>query len=626
MTSVQAKEAVKKELERYLGRKGINTQKPFRCMNPDHTDNNPSMSLDRNRNKAHCFSCGADYDIFDIIGFDYGLEGAELFSKAYDLFNIDIDQKERVKGRITLAGCGTESHGLSAYYTECKKRISGTDYPQIRGISSEVTERFNLGYDPSYVTNTGKWKVLIIPTGEESYLARNADSDADKRSRYRKKGASLTFNSEALFDAKTPIFVTEGEFDALSVMSVGGEAVALGSTANIRGFLNLCRTKRPVQPLIIALDNDKDGERATEELAEGLLDQIISFYRANAYGEYKDANEALLDDREAFSAAVENASLFEEEALNAEKDAYLKNNAAAHVDEFLKRLAENIDTPSITIGFASLDKALDGGLYEDLYIVGAISSLGKTTLITQLADQVADVGTDVLIFSLEMARSELIAKSISRETIITVLQTGGNVRNAKTARGISTRKRYENYSETEIRLIDEAILAYKRYAPNIYISEGIGDIGAHQIRETVQKHISITGKRPVVIVDYLQILASHSDRATDKQNTDKAILELKRISRDFKIPLIGISSFNRANYREAVTMEAFKESGAIEYSSDVLIGLQLRGAGSVDFNATEEKRKNPREIELVILKNRNGPIGGRVLFEYYPMFNYFRES
>jgi replicative DNA helicase len=169
-------------------------------------------------------------------------------------------------------------------------------------------------------------------------------------------------------------------------------------------------------------------------------------------------------------------------------------------------------------------------------------------------------------------------------------------------------------------------MEYSKYAQNIYISEGIGDIGVEQVRQTVKKHILFTGRTPVVIIDYLQILAPYSERATDKQNTDKAVMELKRISRDYKTPVICISSFNRANYKEAVTMEAFKESGAIEYSSDVLIGLQLKGAGEKNFDANEAKRKDPREIELVILKNRNGRTGGKIIFNYYPLFNYFREA
>ena len=91
------------------------------------------------------------------------------------------------------------------------------------------------------------------------------------------------------------------------------------------------------------------------------------------------------------------------------------------------------------------------------------------------------------------------------------------------------------------------------------------------------------GNAPVVVIDYLQILAPHNDRATDKQNTDKAVMELKRISRDYKTAVIGISSLNRQSYDEPISMKAFKESGAVEYSSDVLIGLQLEGVGIKEF-------------------------------------------
>ena len=258
--------------------------------------------------------------------------------------------------------------------------------------------------------------------------------------------------------------------------------------------------------------------------------------------------------------------------------------------------------------------------------MGAISSLGKTTLVTQIADQVASKGHDVLIFSLEMARSEIMAKSISRHTIMEVLQTGKDTKNAKTARGITAGVRYANYNDTEKELIKNAVTAYSGYAKHIYITEGVGDVGVQQVRETVEKHTRYTGNTPLVIVDYLQILAPYNERATDKQNTDKAVMELKRISRDFKTPVIGISSFNRDNYNNAVSMQAFKESGAIEYSSDVLIGLQLKGAGDKDFDPTEAKKKNPREVELVILNNRNGQTGAKVPFEFYPMFNYFVEN
>ena len=243
-----------------------------------------------------------------------------------------------------------------------------------------------------------------------------------------------------------------------------------------------------------------------------------------------------------------------------------------------------------------------------------------------IGDQIASGGQDVLVFSLEMARAELMAKSISRHTLTLALARKWGTACAKTARGVTDGRRYAQYGEREREVIRDAVTRYGEYAGHLFIAEGVGDIGVTAIRERIARHIDMTGKTPLVIVDYLQIVAPYNERATDKQNMDKAVLELKRISRDFKLPVIAVSSLNRMSYGQRISMEAFKESGAIEYSSDVLIGLQLRGAGEATFDPTGAKKKNPRQIEAVILKNRNGRVGEKIEFEYYPMFNYFTEK
>ena len=591
-----------------------------------------------------CFSCNEGGDIFDLIGKYEGItDYSEQLKRAGELFGVSIDsyrataqedfreyQKQPKTEQYTHNSIHTTATDYTQFFLQANRDIEKTNYH--RGLSLDTLNRFKIGYVESWrppkAPNAPASPRLIIPTSKESYLARDTREQIPEEQKPYSKikvGSIHLFNAKALQNATNPIFIVEGELDALSIIEVGGEAVALGTTTKVKSLLELLKTKKPEQPLIISLDNDEAGEKAYRELSEGLKGLGIPFYRLNPAGEYKDANEALQGNREALRQAVEEAEHIQDEAEQAQREAYLSTSTAHYLQSFIDGIADSVNTPYIPTGFKGLDAVLDGGLYEGLYIVGAISSLGKTTLITQIADQIAQAGKDVLIFSLEMARAEIMAKSISRHTLQQVLSSGGDIRNAKTTRGITTGKRYIDYNQTERDLINNSILAYSKYAQNIYISEGIGDIGAEQIRETVKQHILYTGKTPVVVIDYLQILAPYSERATDKQNTDKAVMELKRISRDYKTPVIGISSFNRANYREAVTMEAFKESGAIEYSSDVLIGLQLKGAGKKDFDANEAKKKTPREIELVILKNRNGSTGDRVEFKYYSLFNFFEE-
>ena len=623
--------------------------------------------------------CFTNADIIDIIGQEQGLTdyNAKL-QAACSAFNITIDstysrssayedfapvageyQKQAKNERITHTQLSIHNNTYTTeeaeadytdFFLQAHKAIELTDYWKRRGLSKATVDRFKLGY-------VAEWKHpkapkaptsprLIIPTSKESYLARDTRAElTPEQKKYSKSkvGKVRIFNSRALYEAQKPIFITEGELDALSVIEVGGEAIATGSTANRRALLAMLEKQKPVQPLMLAMDNDEAGQTANKELAEGLKRLNIAFYSVDIVGGHKDPNEALNADREAFRAAVEQAESTAGEAVEAEREAQkeeLQREAAVYsLQDFIQHIADSKRAAFIPTGFSPLDNILDGGLYAGLYVVGAISSLGKTTFCLQIADQIAQQGRDVLIFSLEMARDELIAKSVSRLTLLKDMElNGGSTAHAKTTRGILTGSRYGEYSQTERELIQNAIAAYGQYANHIYIAEGMGNIGIKEIVERVEKHRNITGEAPVVIIDYLQIIAPADIRATDKQNTDKAVLELKRMSRDYHIPVLAISSFNRENYTAPVNLSSYKESGAVEYSSDILIGLQYEGMDYQEGEAEKARDKRIRElmkqniengksgkaqkIQVKILKNRNGSKGDALL-DFYPMFNYF---
>ena len=646
MTDKQ-KEYYKSKLGEFLEKDlKININKPFLCLSPEHPDEHPSMSYDKNRHKIHCFACGVDWDIFDLIGALYGItDTKEKFEKVESIIKGTTEgfkEIEEIKEKMIQKAKETQIHKaqeekpkeiLMEYYKKCNENLKKTDYLKKRGISEETANRFYLGYDDHFKGREGQmWGALIIPTTQYTYTARNTDTTADSTNRVKKHGEANIFNFVTIKRSEQPIFITEGEFDVLSFEEVGASAVGLGGVSNIRKLIEKIKEAREEKGeynnyFLIALDNDRAGEEATAKLKQELDSIGIENYIVkDLYKEFKDGNEFLVNDRERFIKAVKEAYGTKEKALNEELENYKKASSnTEHLQNFINGIGKNIDTEYIPTGFNKLDKILDGGFYEGLYVCGAISSLGKTTLITQIGDQVAERGQDVLIFSLEMARNEIIAKSISRETLLYCLGDKKPMTYAKTTRGITTASRWKDYNNTEKKVIFESMENYGRYAENIYIFEGVGNIGVNEIKEAVEKHIKITGKKPLVIIDYIQILAPIDIRATDKQNVDKIVLELKRMTRDFKITIIGISSLNRSKYNEKISMEAFKESGSIEYGTDVLIGLQLKGAGEKNFDVDEAKAKNPREIELVILKNRNGATGKKIEYKYYPLFNYFEE-
>lgn len=306
-----------------------------------------------------------------------------------------------------------------------------------------------------------------------------------------------------------------------------------------------------------------------------------------------------------------------------ELDIYMlgKNIIGYHLDNQSRR---DKYKPYAT-GFKELDSVLDGGLHEGLYILGAISSLGKTTLALQIADQIAESGRSVLFCSLEMSKYEVVSKSISRLS----LEIAEEEVYASTTRDIMM---WRVKNEKRKKNIFNSIKRYSEtIGESIRIFEGTGDVGVDEIKQSLEVLKEHNKEMPVVFIDYLQILKQYDMRATDKQNIDKAVSELKRISRDYKIPVFIISSFNRSNYSSQVNMSSFKESGAIEYSSDVLLGLQF---ANLEGNNTNErlqeiddlKKRIPREVELKVLKNRNGRTGDSILYDYDPRYNLFKEQ
>lgn len=598
------------------------------------------------RNPKHytCWSCGFMGDIIDLIGYQYNAntypEKLEAVRREFGLPEASPSDRVKIAAKVKPTPKDPTPEQIAAQEAAAQKRaetinrfivlasnkLNKDHYHKSRGISDATAKRFHLGYD--YVGYYGL--ALIIPTGDRlsNYTARYV---LDTPARYAKPAgvAMELFNPAALYNTTDkPIFITEGELDALSIEEVGGAAVGLGSTQNAKLLLSSLKGLKPSSLLVLALDNDDAGKAAAEKLAADLKALSVDFVIYNPYGSCKDANEALLK-----GDLKENINIFAGITTAAGATRAIKQyrhrrtSAFYEIPNFINGIKASVNTPVISTGFPFLDDRLDGGLYEGLYVLGAVSSLGKTTFALQMADQIAAQDIDVLIFSLEMSRTELMAKSISRHTCKICLQEKHDLSNAKTVRGVTDGRRWQYYNETEREILQNSVLAYKKYAQNIFIIEGQGEMGVEQIRKEVATHIEMSqGRQTVVIVDYLQILAPSNQYTGDKQNTDKAILELKRISRDYKLPILAISSFNRESYDKPVTMAAFKESGSIEYGCDILFGLQLAGVGKSDFNADQEYKKNPRSIELKILKNRNGEKGIVVQYRYFPMFNLYREQ
>ena len=314
-------EELKNFLGEYLELKGINTSSVFRCFSPTHEDKHPSMSFYKKGNICNCFACGEKYNIFSLVGMEYNLKGfKEQKEKVIELYknreliqdvNATIYSKKNIEIILnsTIQEKKIEEKKIYPefyyYYRDCKKRISETDYLQKRGISKEVQDKYNIGYDRDFKEGKMKFPIqaIIIPVSKASYTVRNINNAS--KFRYTKVGEAAIFNYwELEQNRKDTFYIVEGEIDALSIIEAGRKAIALGSVNEVNLLVNKLKEDKFNNKFILMLDNDEKGKMWQEILYTKLKEIGINVEKNNTLGKYKDANEFLVADRDNFIKAL----------------------------------------------------------------------------------------------------------------------------------------------------------------------------------------------------------------------------------------------------------------------------------------------------------------------------------
>lgn len=578
--------------------------------------------------RLHCFKCGWSGDVIDAYRLKTGTDFNTALTELCDLYGIELDG-EAVRGDLRPARPQTRpttqsgekrpenrptARDYGQYIDGCAQRIGDPQaiaYLQARGISLETATAYGVGYDP-----TG---YLVIPASRHYYTARATDPAT--RPRFKNPtGAKIEFfNMAAIYgDDPRPVFVTEAAIDALSIIEAGGVAVGLNSASNAGKFAEALKAHRPRKVLIIALDDDEAGHKAASKLKDALDALNVSCVPMTPYGGKKDANEALTTDRAAFERAISEA----------QGKATRPDNMAAYIGGAMVDDMEALQKQAgRKTGFSNLDREA-GAIYNGLYVVGGISSVGKTSFITQLCDQMAEAGQHVLFFSMEQSRLEIASKSIARRT-------------ARRDREHASTGLQVRMGELTTLMLEEINAYASEVGERVNVIEGNFFCTASYIHDYTRRYIEANDVRPVVIVDYLQILQPDVDPDTGRKITDArlsvdySVTTLKRMSRKLEVPVFVVSSVNRSNYLTPIDFESFKESGGIEYTADVVWGLQLAAVNDDLFKGDDKKKVErrerlaqakediPRDIELVCLKNRYGRSRYNARFVYYPQYDYF---
>lgn len=311
---------------------------------------------------------------------------------------------------------------------------------------------------------------------------------------------------------------------------------------------------------------------------------------------------------------------------------------SAYKDAFVAEMKQ--PKKRIETGILSIDKALNGGLQDELYIMGAETSTGKSAIMMWMAQHIAKQGIDVLYIALEMGKNEYVARgssAISFEKWIddpeTRKFTAGDILywtyDASNPIEHFSRVAYSQYES----YVDEY---FKRYGDHLHIIEGGMDgLCAKDVGNLAAIYKKKTGHKPVVFVDYLQLLkADPNDRSQTDRKTkiDTSVKVLKTLASQEGMPVFTISSISRVAYNGRVSSASFKESGDTEYTGGVLLGWNWNGVTDEkdDDKREEEKVKcynqGYRIMSMQVLKSRNSERDQDILLRYYPAYSYFADE
>lgn len=267
----------------------------------------------------YCHRCKTLGDIFTIYELEHGVDFNVALRALAEQLGTSVEPHSTKPARkrppaLSPVQCNSAPKDLSDYFAECRARLhdpAAVSFLSGRGLSLKTAETYGLGFDPDSNPAGSRYPCprIIIPTNRFHFVARSIDPHT--QSTYRtlnNKGATPDlFNRQALYaPGDEPVFVTEGAFDALSILEAGGNAIALNSVANDRLLLTALRERPTNHPLLLCLDNDSAGWEACASLSEQLHGMAVTFRDVctEICCEARDPNAALQEDRANFIESV----------------------------------------------------------------------------------------------------------------------------------------------------------------------------------------------------------------------------------------------------------------------------------------------------------------------------------
>ncbi|HXF76927.1 MAG TPA: replicative DNA helicase [Methylomirabilota bacterium] len=256
----------------------------------------------------------------------------------------------------------------------------------------------------------------------------------------------------------------------------------------------------------------------------------------------------------------------------------------------------------VPTGYEDLDKLTAGLQPSDLIIVAGRPGMGKTAFALNLATNAALAGTGAAIFSLEMAKEQLVLRMLCSEA---------RVNSSKVRSGYLGERDFPQLAKAAARLHE---------AP-IYIDDTPA-ISVLELRAKARRLVRDRSKKVgLIVVDYLQLMRGMGTASNREQEISEISRSLKALAKELRIPVIALSQLNRRvedRGDRRPQMSDLRESGAIEQDADVILFIYRE---EVYNKNSDDKGK----AEVIVAKQRNGPtdtvtltfIGEYTRFENY---------
>ncbi|MEZ4210456.1 MAG: replicative DNA helicase [Patescibacteria group bacterium] len=239
----------------------------------------------------------------------------------------------------------------------------------------------------------------------------------------------------------------------------------------------------------------------------------------------------------------------------------------------------------IPTGFVDLDKMLYGLQASDLVIVAARPSMGKTSLVLNMALNASKKGHyRVGVFSLEMSKEQLIDRLLSMES---------GIDSWKLRTGNLTPDDFNKLSDAMSVLADTPI----------YIDDS-AFVNVMEVR-TKARRLKAEKGLDLLILDHLQLMEGTGSKESRVQEMSEISRSLKALAKDLDIPVVALSQLSRAVEQrpgKIPQLADLRESGSIEQDADVVMFIYRD-----EYYNPETDRKN--ETDIIIAKHRNGPVG-----------------